>query len=192
MKLGIGIELSSREPRRPDPSVDAYDQAIRESNERWLDASERWMDRMDTGPPQEGENGSDAVGASGGDGGRGGVAPPGVGYSPYAKGVGKGKCKGKAGDESRVIGMMTPISQPPYPDRDQEVRRQDEAQDPRLPRRSPQALRRRFQSAEAQGWQPHAGNRHRWTNDGGLGEIDTGPSHRPISRGGGGVIARRQ
>ena len=159
-----------------------------EGYEHMRDMIESWM----RDAVEEGENGSDATRASGGDGGRGGVAPPGVGYSPYAKGVGKGKCKGKAGDESRVIGMMTPISQPPYPDRDQEVRRQDEAQDPRLPRRSPQALRRRFQSAEAQGWQPHAGNRHRRTNYGGLGEIDTGPSHRPISRGGDGVIAWRQ
>ena len=163
-----------------------------ESNERVFDAIESWMVMMVTGTSQEGENGSDTTRASGGDGGRGGVAPPGVGYSPYAKGVGKGKCKGKAGDESRVIGMMTPISQPPYTDRDQEVRQQYEAQDPRLPRRSPQALRRRLQSAEARGWQPHAGNRHRRTNYGGLGEIDTRPNHRPISRGDGGVIAWRQ
>ena len=51
---------------------------------------------------EEGENGSGTARASGGDGGRGGVDPPGVGYLLYAKGVDKGKCKGKVGDESRV------------------------------------------------------------------------------------------
>ena len=142
-----------------------WDQASMESNERVLDAIESWMVMMVTGTSQEGENGSDTTRASGGDGGRGSVAPPGVGYSPYAKGVGKGKSKGKAGDEIWVIGMMTPIIQPPYTDLDQEVRRQYEAQDPRLPRRSPQALRRRLQRAEARGWQPHAGNRRRRTTE---------------------------
>ena len=123
------------------------------------------MDVMVTGTPQEGENGSDTTRASGGDGGRGSVAPPGVGYSPYAKGVGKGKGKGKVRDEIWMIGMMTPIIQPPDTEVGQEVRRQYEAQDPRLPRRSPEALRRRLQKAEARGWQPRAGNRHRWTTE---------------------------
>ena len=126
---------------------------------------ESWMLMMVTGTPQEGENGSDTTRASGGDGGRGSVAPPGVGYSPYAKGVGKGKGKGKVRDEIWMIGMMTPIIQPPDTDLDQEVRRQYEAQYPRLPRRSPEAQRRRLQRAEALGWQPRAGNRHRWTTE---------------------------
>ena len=142
-----------------------WDQASRESNERWLNASELWTDLMDVGPHQEGENYFDPVGTSGGDGGRGSVAPPGVGYSPYAKGVGKGKGKGKVHDEIWMIGMMTPIIQPPDTDLDQEVRRQYEAQDPRLPRRSPEARRRRLQRAEALGWQPRDGNRHGGTTE---------------------------
>ena len=32
-----------------------WDQASRESNERWLNASELWTDLMDVGPHQEGE-----------------------------------------------------------------------------------------------------------------------------------------
>ena len=119
-----------------------WDQASRESNERWLNASELWTDLMDVGPHQEGENYFDPVGASGGDGGRGSVAPPGVGYSPYAKGVGKGK--GKVRDEIWMIEMMTPSIQPPDTDLDQAVRRQWEAQVPRLPRGSPEAIRRRL------------------------------------------------
>ena len=70
-----------------------YDEVIRESNERWLDASKRWLDLIAWGPPQEGENGSDATRASGGDGDRGDVAPPGVGHSSCAKGVDKDKGK---------------------------------------------------------------------------------------------------
>ena len=73
----------------------AWDQESMESNERVFDASERWMDMMATGSPQERENGSDTTRASGGDRGRGSVAPSGVGFPPYAKGVGKGEVKGK-------------------------------------------------------------------------------------------------
>ena len=132
---------------------------------------ESWMRMMVTGTPQEGENGSDTTRASGGDGGRGSVAPPGVDDSPYAKGVGKGqgkgkgKGKGKAGDEIWTIGMMTHIVQPPYTDTDQDVRQRHEAQEPRLGRRSPQAIRRRLQRAEARDWQTHIGNMHRRTTE---------------------------
>ena len=71
----------------------AWDQASMGSNERVFDASDSWMDMMATGSPQERENGSDTTRASGGDGGRGSVAPSGVGYLPYTKGVGKGTAK---------------------------------------------------------------------------------------------------
>ena len=198
MKAEDGDSISSGySPVVVGASSDAsteWDQASRESNERWLNASELWTDLMDVGPHQEGENYFDPVGTSGGDGGRGSVAPPGVGDSPYAKGVGKGKGKGKgkAGDEIWTIGMMTHIVQPPYTDTDQDVRQRHEAQEPRLGRRSPQARRRRLQRAEARDWQAHIGNMHRRTNYGGLGESDIDPNHRPISRGGGGVIVWKQ
>ena len=108
---------SAWNPRRPE-LFRGYDEVIRESNERWLDASERWLDIIASGPPQEGENGSDTTRASGGDGGRGGVAPPGVSYSSCAKGVGKGKVR----DEIRP--GMTPIIQHFDTNVHQEVRRQ--------------------------------------------------------------------
>ena len=103
---------SAWNPRRPK-LFRGYDEVLRESNDRWLDASERWLDIIASGPPQEGENGSDTTRASGGDGGRGDVAPPGVGHSSCAKGVDKDKSKVHDGiwmsDLSRSSHIMQPL-----------------------------------------------------------------------------------
>ena len=158
---------SAWNPRRPE-LFRGYDEVIRESNERWLDASERWLDLIASGPPQEGENGSDTTRASGGDGGRDDVAPPGVGHSSCAKGVGKDKSKVHDGIWMSDLSRSSHIMQPLDTNCRQELRQQwatmvDNGRSPEALQRRQEALRGPQKTIEA--WKRRFGKRPRWDTE---------------------------
>ena len=143
-----------------------WDQASMESNERVFGASESWMDMMVTGTPQECENGSDTTRASGGDGDRGDVAPPGVGHSSCAKGVGKDKGKVHDGIWMPDLSRSSHIMQPLDTNSHQELRQQWETMVGNVT--SPEAVQRRQQKT-IEAWKRRFGKRSR---------LDTGDSER--------------
>ena len=152
---------SAWNPRRPE-LFRGYDEMIRESNERWLDASEHWLDLIARGPPQEGENGSDTTRASGGDGDRGDVAPPGVGHSSCAKGVDKDKGKVHDGCWIPDLSSSSHNMQPLDTNSHQELRQQCATMVSY--QRSPAAMQRRQQAAR-EVWARRFGKRSRSDTD---------------------------
>ena len=142
------------------------DEAGMESYEHVRDAIESWMLMMVTGTPQEGENGSDTTRASGGDGDRGDVAPPGVGHSSCAKGVGKDKGKVHDGCWIPDLSSSSHNMQPLDTNSRQELRQQWETMVGNVT--SPEALQRRRQKT-IEAWTKKFGKRSR---------LDTGDSER--------------
>ena len=115
---------------------------------------------------EEGENGSDTTRASGGDGDRGDVAPPGVGHSSCAKGVGKDKGKVHDGCWIPDLSSSSHIMQPLDTNSHQELRQQWETMVGNVT--SPEALQRRRQKT-IEAWTKKFGKRSR---------LDTGDSER--------------
>ena len=115
---------------------------------------------------EEGENGSDTARASGGDGGCGDVAPPGVGHSSCAKGVGKDKGKVHDGCWIPDLSSSSHNMQPLDTNSRQELRQQWETMVGNVT--SPEALQRRRQKT-IEAW-----TRRFWKRS----RLDTGDSER--------------